>query len=123
MEAENAFETRGLRGQKILQNSNLKNVTQVLLPRHSVAVNLFFKGQFWGRAALAPVDLSQDPGALFCAESFCLKSIFLRFNFFIVFIQSNKLATKPYPASSCILTVSLRLGVNDFFRMYKDVQI
>ena len=48
--------------------SNPKNVTQVLFTRHFNPANLFSKGQFWGRAALAPVDLSQDPGALFCAK-------------------------------------------------------
>jgi hypothetical protein len=47
---------------------NSNNVTQVLFTILSATANLFFKGQFWGRAALAPVDLSQDPGAFLLSK-------------------------------------------------------
>jgi hypothetical protein len=49
-------------------DGNSNNVTQVLFTIHSAPANLFFKGQFWGRAALAPVDLSQDPGAFLLSK-------------------------------------------------------
>jgi hypothetical protein len=52
--------------------SNHISVTQDFFTTDGPPDNLFFKGQFWGRAALAPVDLSIDPGAFPFAKLFRL---------------------------------------------------
>src|SRR6185437_592785 len=55
------------------------------------------KGQFWGRAALAPVDLLKIRALFFCLKYSDSLARLLT--------ASNGIATKPVSPSSCILTI------------------
>jgi len=74
-------------------------VTQVLLPTHPPKANLLFKGQFWGRAALAPVDLHRSGRFSFVRKYFG----FITANFALT--RSIQDATKTLFDSSCILAM------------------
>jgi hypothetical protein len=88
----------------MLPDGNSKNVTQVLFTIHSATANLFSKGQFWGRAALAPVDLSQDPGAFLLLQIECLQgpAPFVR-GLSLCGTNRFESATKAVRGASCIL--------------------